>query len=87
MRRRPMLFAPDIPIRDLNPTPQSACLPMASPNILTVDDDPQVLAAIARDLRRQYGKDYRIIVQQHRGQILVESEPGKTRFRVQLPRS
>ncbi|MDE2996612.1 MAG: hypothetical protein OXT73_07745 [Bacteroidota bacterium] len=60
---------------------------MASPIILTVDDDPQVLAAIARDLRRQYGKDYRIIVQQHRGQILVESEPGKTRFRVQLPRS
>ena len=87
MRRRPMLFAPDIPILDLNPTPHSAFLPMASPIILTVDDDPQVLAAIARDLRRQYGKDYRIIVQQHRGQILVESEPGKTRFRVQLPRS
>ena len=34
---------------------------MALPIILTVDDDPQVLAAIARDLRRQYGKDYRIM--------------------------
>lgn len=34
---------------------------MASPIILTVDDDPQVLAAIARDLRRQYGKDFRIL--------------------------
>ena len=34
---------------------------MATPIILTVDDDPQVLAAIARDLRRQYGKDYRIM--------------------------
>jgi len=29
---------------------------------------------------------HRIVVQQHRGQILVESEPGRTRFRVQLPR-
>lgn len=29
--------------------------------ILAVDDDPQVLAAVARDLRQQYGKDYRIL--------------------------
>lgn len=28
---------------------------------------------------------HRIIVQQHRGQILVETEPGQTRFRIQLP--
>ncbi len=28
---------------------------------------------------------HRIVVQQHRGQILVESQPGRTRFRVQLP--
>ena len=34
---------------------------MAKPVILTVDDDPQVLAAIARDLRKQYGKEYRIV--------------------------
>lgn len=29
--------------------------------ILAVDDDPPVLAAIARDLRRQYGQRYRIL--------------------------
>ena len=31
------------------------------PVILTVDDDPQVLGAIARDLRRRYSEDYRIV--------------------------
>ncbi|MEM1269862.1 MAG: FAD-dependent oxidoreductase [Bacteroidota bacterium] len=31
------------------------------PVILTVDDDPQVLRAVARDLRRQYGAEYRIV--------------------------
>ena len=31
------------------------------PVILTVDDDPQVLGAVARDLRRKYGEDYRIV--------------------------
>jgi len=34
---------------------------MAKPVILTVDDDADVLRSIARDLRRQYGKDYRIL--------------------------
>ncbi len=34
---------------------------MTRPAILTVDDDAQVLSAIASDLRRQYGKDYRIV--------------------------
>jgi thioredoxin reductase (NADPH) len=34
---------------------------MNKPTILTVDDDPQVSAAIARDLTSQYGADYRII--------------------------
>lgn len=29
--------------------------------ILTVDDDPSVSRAVARDLRRRYGKDYRIV--------------------------
>ena len=29
--------------------------------ILTVDDDPGVSRAVARDLRRRYGKDYRIV--------------------------
>ena len=34
---------------------------MSRPTILTVDDDPQVSAAISRDLITQYGADYRII--------------------------
>ncbi len=34
---------------------------MANPVILTVDDEPQVRNAIERDLRRQYGAEYRII--------------------------
>lgn len=34
---------------------------MAKPVILTVDDDPQVVAAVERDLRTRYGKDYRIV--------------------------
>ncbi|MEL7039534.1 MAG: FAD-dependent oxidoreductase [Cyanobacteria bacterium J06592_8] len=34
---------------------------MNKPLILTVDDDPEVLSAIARDLRRQYGDRYRIV--------------------------
>jgi len=34
---------------------------MPKPILLTVDDDPDVLRAIERDLRSQYGKDYRII--------------------------
>lgn len=35
--------------------------PMARPVILTVDDDPEVLQAIARDLRQQYGDRFRIL--------------------------
>jgi len=34
---------------------------MGHPAILTVDDDPSVSRAIARDLRRRYGENYRII--------------------------
>jgi thioredoxin reductase (NADPH) len=34
---------------------------VSKPIILTVDDDPQVLRAIVRDLRNAYGKDYRIL--------------------------
>jgi thioredoxin reductase (NADPH) len=34
---------------------------VARPTILTVDDDPEVSAAISRDLRNQYGADYRIV--------------------------
>src|SRR5919106_374566 len=31
------------------------------PILLTVDDDPGVSRAVARDLRRQYGEDYRVM--------------------------
>ncbi|MBD2606272.1 FAD-dependent oxidoreductase [Scytonema hofmannii FACHB-248] len=34
---------------------------MAKPVILTVDDDPEVLQAVARDLRYKYGDRYRIL--------------------------
>ena len=34
---------------------------MAKPTILTVDDDREVLQAIARDLRKQYGDRFRIV--------------------------
>jgi len=34
---------------------------MAKPIILAVDDEPAVLNAVARDLRQQYGENYRIL--------------------------
>src|SRR6187397_2553992 len=34
---------------------------MGHPAILTVDDDPSVSRAIARDLRRRYGEEYRVL--------------------------
>ena len=34
---------------------------MTEPVILVVDDDPQVLAAIRRDLRSRYREDYRVL--------------------------
>jgi thioredoxin reductase (NADPH) len=34
---------------------------MTRPTILTVDDDPQVSAAITRDLKRRYGAEYRVL--------------------------
>jgi len=34
---------------------------MTRPIILTVDDDPEVLRSIARDLRNQYGENYRVL--------------------------
>jgi thioredoxin reductase (NADPH) len=34
---------------------------MSKPTILTVDDDPQVSAAITRDLAGRYGADYRVV--------------------------
>ena len=36
-------------------------MPEKKPIILAVDDDPQVLAAIVRDLRQEFSKNYRIL--------------------------
>lgn len=36
-------------------------LPMVRPAILSVDDDPEVLQAITRDLRREYSDRYRVL--------------------------
>ncbi|MGN9910493.1 FAD-dependent oxidoreductase [Phytohabitans sp. LJ34] len=34
---------------------------MANPAIVTVDDDPAVSRAVARDVRRRFGQDYRVV--------------------------
>jgi len=34
---------------------------MGKPAIIAVDDDPQVLAAVSRDLRSRYGEEFRIV--------------------------
>src|SRR3954471_11219013 len=34
---------------------------MGKPVLLSVDDDPAVSRAVARDLRRKYGEDYRVL--------------------------
>jgi thioredoxin reductase (NADPH) len=34
---------------------------MIKPLILAVDDDPQVLRAVGRDLLSKYGRDYRVV--------------------------
>lgn len=45
---------------------------MAKPVILSVDDDASVLSAIARDLRKRYGENYRI-VRAESGQAALDS--------------
>src|SRR6476646_196404 len=42
-------------------TADSETQPQTKPAILTVDDDPGVSRAVARDLRRRYGRDHRIV--------------------------
>ena len=45
-----------------DPAPDGARRPRpARPILLTVDDDPSVSRAVARDLRRHYGEEYRIL--------------------------
>ena len=50
------------------------------PVLLTVDDDPGVSRAVARDLRRRYGQDYRYYAYGHKG-----SEATPKTWRDRLP--
>lgn len=47
---------------------------MDKPVILAVDDDPQVLGAVSRDLRRRYAEDYRILRAQSGGRAMEALE-------------
>jgi thioredoxin reductase (NADPH) len=38
-----------------------ADVPVTRPVLLTVDDDPSVSRAVARDLRRRYGEQHRVV--------------------------
>jgi thioredoxin reductase (NADPH) len=49
------------------------------PVILPVDDDPDVLRSIARDLRRQYGKEYRVLSAESAASVLAALEQLQTR--------
>src|SRR5580704_4714269 len=46
---------------------------MPKPVIWTVDDDPDVLRAVERDLRRQYGNRYRVMATVE--QLKLRNEP------------
>ena len=45
---------------------------MAKPAIFAIDDDPEVLQAIEHDLRRHYGKHYRVL-RAHSGDVALET--------------
>ena len=51
----------------------------ARPAILAIDDDPQVLAAVARDLRQRYGENYRILRASSGAEALEALEQLRTR--------
>ena len=50
---------------------------MSRPVLLAVDDNAEVLAAVGRDLRSRYGKDYRIVKAQSGGQALEVTQELK----------
>ena len=50
-------FSVLLPIADLSGTSHH----LNKPALIVVDDDPQVLAAVRRDLRSHYRKDYTVI--------------------------
>src|SRR5438045_8365005 len=52
---------------------------MPKPVIWTVDDDPDVLRAVERDLRRQYGNRYRVMAADSGASALSAVEQLKLR--------
>ena len=54
---------------------------MSKPVILTVDDDPDVLAAIERDLRAHYRRDYQVVRADSGEQALATAQQLKQRGR------
>ncbi len=63
-------------------SPPSARREGARPVLLTVDDDPSVSRSVARDLRRRYGGQYRVVRAESAadaldalGQVVVRGEP------------
>ncbi len=52
---------------------------MAKPIILTVDDEPQVLNAVARDLRKHYGADYQVVTAGSGAEALAAVQEFKQR--------
>jgi thioredoxin reductase (NADPH) len=52
---------------------------MSKPVLLTVDDDPEVLNAVARDLRQHFSTDYRIIKAPSGGEALDATRQLKRR--------
>ena len=53
---------------------------MAKPAIVTVDDDPQVLSAVRRDLRSKYSAGYRIVSAPSGREALAATEQLKGRI-------
>src|SRR5689334_2853677 len=58
MRKQPVS---SVTLRRHNVLIQSPQRIMTKPVLLTVDDDPEVLRAIERDLRRKYASEYRVL--------------------------
>ncbi len=56
-----MSQAPQLPAEQQRGTAEQASSEPLRPVLLTVDDDPSVSRSVARDLRRQYGSEYRIV--------------------------
>ena len=52
---------------------------MGKPAIVAVDDDPQVLAAVSRDLRARYGEDHRVVRAESGAEGLASLQELKSR--------